>query len=156
MKTMSRLATSKTKSGPKALDVFASLRFFGDRLEPRRISEILNTIPTLAYRKGEVFKKSRGTEIRGRTGLWLASSEGRVSSMDMNEHFDYLLTLVFPGNSEEELANLHALMREEGIKADVTCFWYGEHGARPPVVREDFRAAFARLPAAVETDFDTD
>jgi len=60
---MSRLATSKTKSGPKALDVFASLRFFGDRLEPRRISEILNTIPTLAYRKGEVFKKSRGTDI---------------------------------------------------------------------------------------------
>jgi Domain of unknown function (DUF4279) len=153
---MSRLATSKTKSNPRTLEAFASLRFFGDRLEPRRITEILDTMPTLAYRKGDVFKKSMGQEIRGRTGLWLASSEGHVNSTDLNEHLDYLLTIVFSDDTEDKLSRLRILMHEAGIEADATCFWYGEHGARAPVIRDDIRSRFARIPAEVEEDFDTD
>jgi Domain of unknown function (DUF4279) len=153
---MSRLATSKTKSEPATLDAFASLRFFGDRLEPGRITQILTKAPTLAYRKGEIFKKSRGHEIRGRTGLWLASSEAHVSSKDLNEHLEYLLTIVFPENDEDELIRLRALMLEVGIEADASCFWYGERGARAPVIRDDIRERFARIPAEIEEDFDTD
>ena len=156
MKTVSRLATSKMKFDPKTLEAFASLRFFGDRLEPTGITEILHTTPTVAYRKGEVFKKSMGQEIRGRTGLWLASSEGRVHSKDLNDHLIYLLTIVFPGDAEDKLNRLRALMNERGVEADATCFWYGERGARPPVIRADIRERLAKLPAAIETDFDTD
>jgi hypothetical protein len=59
-------AMSVTKSEPKA---FASLRFKGDRLEPERVSEILHAIPTTAYHKGEVYKRSRGHEACGRTAI---------------------------------------------------------------------------------------
>jgi uncharacterized protein DUF4279 len=156
MKTVSRSATSKMKSDPKTLEAFASLRFFGDRLEPNGVTEILDTTPTLAYRKGEVFKQSRRQEIRGRTGLWLASSEGHVDSKDLNDHLHYLLAIVFPGGGEDKLSRLRALMNEWGVAADATCFWYGERGARQPVIRADIRERFAKLPAAIETDFDTD
>lgn len=153
---MSRLATSKTKSEAGTLETFASLRFFGDRLEPHRITKILDTVPTVAYRKGEVFKKSKGQEIRGRTGLWLVSSEGNVNSRDLNEHLDYLLAILRAGDAERKLDDLHALMHAFGIAADVSCFWYGEHGARPPAIRDDIRARLASIPAKIESDFDTD
>jgi hypothetical protein len=144
------------KSDPGTLDVFANLRFFGDRLDPNCISDILDTSPTVAYKKGEVYKRSRGHEIRGRTGLWLISSEGRLESQDLNDHLKYLISFVFPMEDSGRLRRLHEFMRDHGIEADVSCFWYGERGARPPVIREDIRDRLARIPAEIELDFDTD
>ncbi|MGD9617412.1 MAG: DUF4279 domain-containing protein [Alphaproteobacteria bacterium] len=155
-KTVTCLATSTTKTEPGTLDVFASLRFFGDRLEPSRITEILDAAPTVAYRKGEIFKRVRGNEVRGRTGLWLISSEHRVEIPDLNDHLDYLLGIVFSGKRPDRLPRLQELMRADGIEADVPCFWYGEKGARPPIIREDIRERLARIPAGLELDFDTD
>jgi hypothetical protein len=149
-------AISTTRSDPGTLKAYASLRFTGDRLEPGRITDILGAPPKTAYRKGEIYRRSRGHEVRGRTGLWLLSSNGAVDSADLNEHLTYLLAILFPANGEELVERLRTLMEDNGLEADVSCFWYGEHGARPPVVSEEVRAAFARLPATIETDFDTD
>jgi len=66
-----------------------------------------------------------------------------------------LLTLLFL-DSGERLRRLHSLMRDQDIRADVSCFWYGEPGARPPVIRQDIRERLALLPAPIELDFDTD
>lgn len=138
------------------METFASLRFTGDRLDPGRLTEILRAAPTAAYRKGEVYKQSRGHEARGRTGLWLLSSKGHVNSSDLNEHLGYLLTVLFAGDSGDRVDRLRDLMRDDDIKADVGCFWYGGDGALPPVIPPRVRKAFARLPAAIETDFQTD
>jgi hypothetical protein len=137
------------------LEAFASLRLIGDRLEPDRVSEILGTKPTIAYKKREIYKMTRGREVRGRIGLWLVSSEGQVDSKNLNDHLDYLLRIIFPGDIGK-LDRLHSLMSELGIEADVTCFWWGSAGAKPPVIRDDIRARFARIPAPIECDFDTD
>lgn len=135
---------------------YASLRLSGDRLDPDRVTEILGTAPRTAYRKGEVYKKVRGHEVRGRTGLWLASSDGQVESLDLNDHLEYLLTIVFPKSGENRLARLHRLMQEQGLEADVPCFWHGRPGAAEPAIRADILKRFARLPADIEPDFDTD
>jgi hypothetical protein len=37
-----------------------------------------------------IFKRSRGHEVRGRTGMWLLSSEPKVQSTDLSDHFAYL------------------------------------------------------------------
>jgi hypothetical protein len=153
---MSGSATFTTRSEPGTLSTFASLRFKGDRLEPSRVTAILGTAPTLAYRKGEIFKRSRGHEVRGRTGVWLLSTKGHVPDPELGRHLRYLLAVVFSGNSEEKITRLRNLMREEQIEADVNCFWYGKSGAQFPVIPEEIRTAFARLPAEIETDFDTD
>ncbi|TMK30324.1 MAG: hypothetical protein E6G69_10050 [Alphaproteobacteria bacterium] len=75
---MSRSATSMKKPEPGTLQTYASLRFSGDELEPQRLTAILNARPEVAYRKGDVFKVSRGQEVRGRTGVWVISSKGDI------------------------------------------------------------------------------
>jgi hypothetical protein len=134
----------------------AGINFAGDRLEPAEITRLLGVEPTVAYRKGEIYKQSRGHEIRGRTGLWRLTTRRQLESAELADHLAYLLEILFPGGSGKFVEPLRALMREYDLKADVDCFWYGEHGATPPVIPEDIRAAFAKIGATVETDFDTD
>ena len=149
-------AISTTKSDPGTLKTYASLRFAGDRLEPEQITKILGRRPKTAYRKGEIYRRSRGHEARGRTGLWLLSSKGQVDSGDLNDHLAYLLKLLFSPGEAQRLERLRSLMHEDGLEVDISCFWHGERGALPPVVSAATRNAFARLPATIETDFDTD
>ena len=94
--------------------------------------------------------------MRGRTGLWLLSSDGRLASQDLNDHLEYLIELVFPMATSGACSAYRILMRDHGLEADVPCFWHGERGARPPVIREDIRDRLARIPAEIELDFDTD
>lgn len=145
-----------TNSEAGTLRSFASLRFKGDCLEPERLTEILGVAPTIAYRKGEVFKRGRGHEVQGRTGVWLLSSDGRVHEPDLDRHLEYLLAVVFPDNSETKIEKLHDLMRDQQITADVSCFWYGASRAQAPAIPEEMRNAFSRLPARIEMDFNTD
>lgn len=145
-----------TKSELGRSRTFASLRFAGDGLDPDRMTEVLRTAPTLAYRKGEVFKRSRGHQVRGRTNLWLLSSKGRVQSLELSDHLKFLLGILFPGASDEVAERLRGMLRDGRIKADVSCFWAGLPGMMPPAVPEQVRAALASLPAEIETDFVTD
>jgi len=140
----------------QALRTFASLRFRGDRLEPGRVTEILRVTPTLAYRKGEIYKQSGNREARGRTNLWLLSSKGQVDSSDLIDHLDYLLSFLYPSQSDERVKQLNNLMRDGHVEADVGCFWYGARGAQQPAIPERMRIALERLPARLELDFNTD
>jgi hypothetical protein len=145
------MSTMKTeRKGPAA---FAAIRFKGDRLEPGRVTEILHTKPTTAYHKGEVYKRDRrGNEARGRTGLWLLSSEGHVQSSDVNDHLRYLIGVLFPDRSTSK--HLRDLLRDGYIEVDVPVFWHGTRGQHSPVISDDVRQAFRRLPAKIEEDFD--
>jgi Domain of unknown function (DUF4279) len=130
----------------------------GDALEPAEITLALGTPPTTAYRKGEVYRRSRdgSKAARGRIGLWLLSTREHVEGTDLNRHLSYLLGVLFPTGDEEKLGRLRTLIKARGITADVACFWYGKAGAQPPIISKQLRDAFARLPARIETDFDTD
>lgn len=128
----------------------------GDRLDPLRITALLGTKPTVAYRKGEIYRRVREHEVRGRSGLWWVSSKGRVNSVDLRDHLDYLLVILSPPNGPDLIDALRGLMEEDGLKADVDCFWYGKHGAQAPEIPEATREVFARLPAPIELDFGTD
>ena len=157
MKQKAGSATFSKKTENGTLVAHASLRFSGDKLEPERLTEILCCTPRTAYRKGEVYKRFRGHEARGRTGLWLVSSEDQVDSLDLNDHLEYLLAIIFPNSGgEDRLAPLHRLMQEQELEADIPCFWHGKPGAAKPTIRADILKRFARLPAEIEPDFDTD
>jgi hypothetical protein len=149
-------ATSTTKSKSGTLLASASLIFAGDRLEPDRITELMGVQPTTAYHKGEVYRRSRGHEVRGRTGLWLVSSKRRVPGGELSDHLAYLSGFLKPEEGNDPIDAIRKMMCEFGLEAEVSCFWYGEHGAEPPVIPEDVRAAFAQIGATIETDFDTD
>lgn len=114
--------------------------------------------PTIAYRKGEIYQRSRdgAKEARGRTGLWLLATNGHVPGADLGRHLSFLRDVLFPPGGDERLDQLRAMMRAKGVTADVMCFRYGRQGAQLPVIPEELRNPFARLPAPIDTDFDTD
>jgi hypothetical protein len=153
---MSSSAISTTKSKAGTLVTNAGLNFAGDRLEPDRITALLGVKPTIAYRKGEIYKRSRGHEIRGRTGLWRLTTRRQLDNTELREHLVYLLDVLFPDGSRKLVEPLRAVMRELELEADIDCFWYGGHGATPPEIPEATRAAFAQIGATIETDFQTD
>ncbi len=59
------------KLGAPVSDTTASLRFFGDDLDPDAISVLLGASPTSSARKGEIWINSRGVKRTARTGRWL-------------------------------------------------------------------------------------
>src|SRR6516162_2842882 len=82
-------ATSTTKS--KAARAFATLRFYGDRLDPERSSDIIKILPTKAWRKGEsYFAGPHAGQLTGRTGTWFVTTEAYVQSPDLERHLAFL------------------------------------------------------------------
>ncbi|MBV8735749.1 MAG: DUF4279 domain-containing protein [Alphaproteobacteria bacterium] len=158
MKTVRTSATSLTKAKPfEPGRVFASLGFVGDRLQPQHVTDILGISPNKSWSRGELFRPGpRSPEIVARTGAWWLSTEGLVSGQDLDAHLAFLVGLISPEGDGNRLSRLQELMRDESAVAHVGCFWHGEAGARPPAVPPFAAAAFNRLPAEIEVDFDTD
>lgn len=48
----------------------ASLRFFGDELEPDEITQLLKYEPTDAYKKGEFIPNIKSRQVIAKTGSW--------------------------------------------------------------------------------------
>ncbi len=135
---------------------YAILRFAGDKLDPREISDILGVDATRAYRKDEeYFAGPRTGMVRGRTGIWLLSTDEVVESPELGQHISHLVGLIFEGNADRS-ARLHQLIMDRGLNAHVSCFWHGRAGASVPEIPASAIDAFKRLPAEIETDFDTD
>jgi hypothetical protein len=153
-------ATSTTKS-PKAArrKAFATLRFFGDRLDPDQISAILRVSPTKAWRRDErYFAGQRTGHLVGRTGTWFIATDNLVASPHLEEHLEFLNNLLSrgPQDKQERLIQLQKLMMRDNLKADVSCFWHGAAGEQPPAIRAETTEKLRALPAEIETDFDTD
>ncbi len=135
---------------------YATLRFEGDQLDPAHISAILPVTPKRSHRKGERFQAGpRAGTLTGRTGIWYFDTRD-LASQDLTDHLRRIVDLLFPGRGNvDRLNQLRAVMDRESAAAHVSCFWYGKPGMQPPQVPDDVRAALARLPAEVETDFHT-
>jgi hypothetical protein len=133
---------------------YATLRFAGDGLEPTHISALLPVAPKRAHRKGESFYAGpHAGNLTGRTGIWYFDTRD-LESRDLTDHLRHIVELLYPepGNGDR-VTRLRDLMRREHATAQVSCFWFGKPGAKPPAIPEDVRAALAGLPAEIETDF---
>jgi hypothetical protein len=153
--SMSETST-KTAAKTETLSTFATLNFSGDALEPQKVTDILGVEPTNGYRKGEVYLRSRGREAHGRTGLWHLRTMRCVNSTNLADYLRYIVGVLCPEGGPDHLAALRDLMRRYDLEADVSCFWYGSAGARPPPIPTAVKEVFDRLGATIETDFATD
>src|SRR5271166_3685454 len=153
-------ATSMTRStkAPRQ-NAFATLRLSGDRLDPDRISAILRVPATKAWRKRErYFAGQRTGALVGRTGTWFLATHDLVKSPDLEQHLDFLTSLLSrgPKDKKERLVQLQEVMARDNLKADVSCFWHGKAGEQPPAISTEKTQKLRSLPAEIETDFDTD
>jgi hypothetical protein len=88
----------------------ASLRFFGDDLDPDAISGLLGSQPTVAVTKGGVWQPKHGVEVKARTGSWRRHVERRS-----------------PGDLDGQIAELLApLSRDLSVWKDLTTRFYAD------------------------------
>lgn len=145
-------------SSAGTVKAFATMRVVGDDLDPKAITKLLKVTPTISYRKGQRYSAGPRTgDLIGRTGLWLYSTDDNVPGNIFQKHVGalYRLLVPMPGNFGP-LANLHQLMKDQGLKAHITFFWHGRPGAEPPEVPDVVAKFFKLLPADLELDFDAD
>ena len=139
--------------------VFATLRFAGDELDPDEISHVVRQEPTWAYRKGQRYQPGpRSPDITGKTGVWYFSTKRNVPSKDLRDHLDALASLVFPRADDAPMRisgreNSATFMERRNRQANVTCFWRGPLGVDQPSIPAVVTEAQGRLPADIEADF---
>ena len=138
-----------------ASQVFATLRFAGDALDPDEISRVVGQQPTRAHRRGQRYKPGpRSPEVTGKTGVWYFSTKRNVPSKDLRDHLDALVSLVLPAADEDKrLRELRDIMERRNLQAHVTCFWRGPLGVDQPSIPAVVTEALGRLPADIEADF---
>ncbi|MCJ2140856.1 DUF4279 domain-containing protein [Methylobacterium sp. E-066] len=142
----------RTEASP--LRAFATLRFEGDALDPSAVTDILQVPPTLAYRKGELFKLGkRGLEKVGQTGYWFLNTKGLVGTHDLNDHANFLIERL--AGEASRFDRLKAVVEMEALCTLLTLFWFGQAGATPPPLNSRLENLIGSLRGGIETDFST-
>ncbi len=134
---------------------FATFRVTGDTLVPEKVTKILKILPTAAYAKGERYSGGpHSPNLTGRTGVWYFCTDGIVPGNKLSDHLEFIARLLHgPDGNIKPLQALQRLLCHQGIKAAVTCFWYGPAGAKQPSIPRSVSALLRMLPAKIETDF---
>ena len=128
---------------------------------PSELTLLLGTTPTVSYGKGEVYRRVAGRpDVKGRTGIWLYSTEGHSPSGLLADHLALIERLIAPSRPGSEtrrpLEPLMTLMARSGLSARVSCFWTGLATDQEPVVPASFRKLVEPISAEIETDFERD
>jgi len=165
------------------LRTFVTLRVMGDRLDPEEITRILKIKPTVAYAKGRSYVAGRQSGSRkGRTGVWLFSTDRGIDSNSLQDHAWVMMYLLFPSSfaqefrgiklrsrttqripsvsdiveQEHKVRYLRSILREKELIASASFFWHGKEGARPPSIPRVIPMLFRQIPISIESDFATD
>jgi hypothetical protein len=149
---------TRTKADDGTVQTFATFRIAGDRLAPDDVTQILRVPPTQAYAKGEHYWGGpRSPDLVGRTGMWFLSTDRIVASKRLGDHLGQILNLIVLQRGEMlPLIELNRLLARKGLKAHVSCYWFGRARAKKPVIPPIVTKIFGLLPADMETDFATE
>ena len=131
-------------------EAYASLRVFGDGVDPLDVTVALRLPADRAHRKGEphLRRTHSGTVREHRPfphGMWSISSRGRVKSSRLATHVDWLLREVEPK------AEAFRALLVGSVEADVFCYSYGASRRSPPLSRE-LRHRASALGLRIEVD----
>jgi hypothetical protein len=135
----------------KSEHAFVTFRVAGDALIPDELTDLLGIRPSRAYAKGQSYTGTGGRPLKGRTGVWFMSSDGKVDSDRLSEHINWILGKLGPKKHE-----LGRFIGQNSVHAVLTCFWHGPAGTRPPIISNDVVTILQEIPAGLERDFDTD
>jgi hypothetical protein len=122
----------------------ATLRFFGDALDPDEITERLGGAPTVGVRKGGVWLTSRGAERIARRGSWRLNTDRRQ-----------------PGDLDGQITEIFALLTSNlapwaefaaRYRADIFCGLWLSDGNQEIGLRPETMAAVGARGLALNFD----
>ena len=129
------------RANPNCAATCATLRLYGDALDPAEVSRLLGLEPTDSAAKGEtvvVGAKSRTAP----TGRWILTSENAIQSTNLEDHLDWLL---------DRLSVVPCDVPGVG-RADVFCYWVSATGHGGPELSPQMLARLASLQLTLGFD----
>lgn len=68
---------------------------WGDKLNPIKLTNILNIEPSEAFKKGDVkIGKKTGTKVIQKTGIWVLETEKYLDSTILTDHINFILNFL--------------------------------------------------------------
>lgn len=126
---------------------YAALLVYPGESEPEFVTRRLGVEPTSTQSKGERIRNSLGRERIVSVNGWFLSSEGKVRSLDVRRHLDWLLEKLMPAE-----AGLKELQKLPKVKLGVSCVWWSAGGQGGPTLWPEQMARMAQLN--LECSFD--
>ena len=126
----------------------ATLRIYGDDLDPAIVTERLGILSTSSQKKGETRTNSLGRQRTIKIGGWFLSSEGNVQSKDLRHHLDWLLGQILPRADA-----LRVLQEMDGITMNVNCIWWSAAGGGGPTLWPEQMRGLADMNLECSFDF---
>ncbi|PRY03817.1 DUF4279 domain-containing protein [Paraburkholderia sp. BL25I1N1] len=133
---------------PHAL-AHATFIISGDSVSPEFWTSYFSVQPSRAITKGQRYQLPSGklSPRPGKFGLWAVESKAAVRSNYLGPHLQYLKNYLFLPRDD-----LHELVRKQGGKMAVWCYWMNETGDRTPDVPADIRAMMEAMGGTIEID----
>ena len=122
------------------LETTAELRIHPGDLTPHEVTRRLQITPSRTALGGVAWTASVGQERLSPSNGWFLSTEGRVASLDLRKHLDWLIAQIAPRKKE-----LAALQKLPGMRMSVCCTWHGRAGHGGPTLGPAQMAALAEL-----------
>jgi hypothetical protein len=143
--TSSMTSDAPRVGNPNCAETFASLRFYGDALEPEEISRRLALEPTDRACRGDQATSPSGKIRTAPTGRWILETQGQVDSTDLEQHVAWLLDRL-------EVTGIVPTTLPGVSQADVFCYWVSATGNGGPEFSPQTLARLARLQLTLGFD----
>jgi|tagenome__1003787_1003787.scaffolds.fasta_scaffold20435575_1 hypothetical protein len=139
-------------------DVFATLSFAGDDLDPNEISRVLPVPPRRSHRKGErYYSGRRAGYLTGRTGIWSLATDTLTDSRKLADHVAALTRILSPTPGDNRrLMELRDIRVRTGARAKISVYWCGYAGDAPPEIPAELALLAQELGATIEPDYHTE
>ena len=123
------------------------LRIYPDSRLSDEITELLGIEPTERHDKGDRFTGSSGRTHEAPLTCWFLSSRDRVTSNDLRDHLDWLLTELMGAR-----AAVLALQKDDDTQMRITCYWRSASGQGGPTLWPEQMRSMTELN--LECDFE--
>lgn len=133
---------------PHAL-AHATFIISGDSVNPEFWTSYFGVQPSRVITKGQRYQLPSGklSTRPGKLGLWAFESKAAVRSDCLRLHLQYLTKCLGLPRTD-----LHELVRRQGGKMAVWCYWMNETGDRVPDVPDDIRSMIEAMGGTIEID----
>jgi hypothetical protein len=134
---------------------YAAVVFKGEALDPDLVSSMLETNPTLKYRKGDAYTINDVSQVR-RVGLWVYSTRNQVISDSLKKNLEVIEELLIGAKSawqNSRLSKIKNFVESEKVQLRVDIYWHGEQGSTLPKISKSFQQVVEMAGGAIEEDF---
>ncbi len=139
---------SALEENPNCEYTHASFRLVGDGLQPDLVALHTGLTGDFGAQRNTLRPSRTGRAVRQPTGVWFITSEKRVESTSVERHLAYLLERLEPVKGE-----LLAVIEEQRLHADFSCYWVSATGQGGPEVAPETLSRIGAIGASLGFEF---